>query len=197
MFCPEAAHRLPPCLPHSKAVGQSLHSAQDKDSIRNAVRRLSLAEPPVSSGISMLARSAAKGMGIVDTPDNLRLARGMTADDGVDAAALRRSLQLRWSFYISRACDSESSKKVLIQPLCQTRCGRISTWRCARLAASFSLCQDVCLQQIICVLGIQRSKPPEMRGQRSSAPGFSPVGDGLWSRARKFPALVNCTTIDW
>eukprot|EP00913_Durusdinium_trenchii_P022475 g21112.t1 len=26
---------------------------------------------------------------------------------------------------------------------------------------------------------------------------FSPVGDGLWSRARRFPALVNCTTIDW
>ena len=26
---------------------------------------------------------------------------------------------------------------------------------------------------------------------------FSPVGSGLWSRARRFPALVNCTTIDW
>eukprot|EP00929_Paragymnodinium_shiwhaense_P050232 TRINITY_DN25303_c0_g2_i1.p1 TRINITY_DN25303_c0_g2~~TRINITY_DN25303_c0_g2_i1.p1 ORF type:complete len:2248 (-),score=601.64 TRINITY_DN25303_c0_g2_i1:355-7038(-) len=26
---------------------------------------------------------------------------------------------------------------------------------------------------------------------------FSPVGDGMWSRARKFPALVNCTVIDW
>eukprot|EP00931_Biecheleriopsis_adriatica_P101533 TRINITY_DN7664_c0_g1_i1.p1 TRINITY_DN7664_c0_g1~~TRINITY_DN7664_c0_g1_i1.p1 ORF type:complete len:4295 (+),score=1011.97 TRINITY_DN7664_c0_g1_i1:399-12887(+) len=26
---------------------------------------------------------------------------------------------------------------------------------------------------------------------------FSPVGDGMWSRARKFPALVNCTTINW
>merc|ERR1719181_75594 len=26
---------------------------------------------------------------------------------------------------------------------------------------------------------------------------FSPVGDGMRSRARKFPALVNCTVIDW
>jgi len=26
---------------------------------------------------------------------------------------------------------------------------------------------------------------------------FSPVGDLMWSRARKFPALVNCTVIDW
>jgi len=26
---------------------------------------------------------------------------------------------------------------------------------------------------------------------------FSPVGDAMWSRARKFPALVNCTVIDW
>merc|ERR1719453_953901 len=26
---------------------------------------------------------------------------------------------------------------------------------------------------------------------------FSPVGDGLRSRARKFPALVTCTVIDW
>lgn len=26
---------------------------------------------------------------------------------------------------------------------------------------------------------------------------FSPVGDMMWSRARKFPALVNCTIIDW
>ncbi|CAE7610116.1 ODA11 [Symbiodinium microadriaticum] len=73
-----------------------LYPSEDKDSIRNAVR------------------SAAKGMGIVDTPDNL------------------------WAFYISRV------RKNLHMSLC-----------------------------------------------------FSPVGDGLWSRARKFPALVNCTTIDW
>lgn len=26
---------------------------------------------------------------------------------------------------------------------------------------------------------------------------FSPVGDAMRSRARKFPALVNCTVIDW
>jgi dynein heavy chain len=26
---------------------------------------------------------------------------------------------------------------------------------------------------------------------------FSPVGDGLRSRARRFPALINCTVIDW
>merc|ERR1719272_2650284 len=26
---------------------------------------------------------------------------------------------------------------------------------------------------------------------------FSPVGDGMRNRARKFPALVNCTVIDW
>eukprot|EP00928_Gymnodinium_smaydae_P090374 TRINITY_DN7418_c1_g1_i1.p1 TRINITY_DN7418_c1_g1~~TRINITY_DN7418_c1_g1_i1.p1 ORF type:complete len:1913 (-),score=434.08 TRINITY_DN7418_c1_g1_i1:413-5788(-) len=26
---------------------------------------------------------------------------------------------------------------------------------------------------------------------------FSPVGNLMWSRARKFPALVNCTAIDW
>jgi len=26
---------------------------------------------------------------------------------------------------------------------------------------------------------------------------FSPVGDALWGRARKFPAIVNCTVIDW
>ncbi|CAE7333776.1 ODA11, partial [Symbiodinium sp. CCMP2456] len=73
-----------------------LYPSEDKDSIRNAVR------------------SAAKGLGIVDTPDNL------------------------WAFYISRV------RKNLHMSLC-----------------------------------------------------FSPVGDGLWSRARKFPALVNCTTIDW
>ncbi|CAL1157217.1 unnamed protein product [Cladocopium goreaui] len=73
-----------------------LYPSEDKDSIRNAVR------------------SAAKGLGIVDTPENL------------------------WSFYISRV------RKNLHMSLC-----------------------------------------------------FSPVGDGLWSRARRFPALVNCTTIDW
>merc|ERR1719183_2023263 len=69
---------------------------EDKDSIRNVVR------------------SACKGQGIVDTPDNL------------------------WNFYISRV------RKNLHMSLC-----------------------------------------------------FSPVGDGMWSRARKFPALVNCTVIDW
>ncbi|CAK9103509.1 Dynein alpha chain [Durusdinium trenchii] len=73
-----------------------LYPSEDKDSIRNAVR------------------SAAKGLGIVDTPENL------------------------WAFYISRV------RKNLHMSLC-----------------------------------------------------FSPVGDGLWSRARRFPALVNCTTIDW
>jgi dynein heavy chain len=26
---------------------------------------------------------------------------------------------------------------------------------------------------------------------------FSPVGEGLRGRARKFPALINCTVIDW
>jgi len=26
---------------------------------------------------------------------------------------------------------------------------------------------------------------------------FSPVGESFRSRARKFPALVNCTVIDW
>ena len=26
---------------------------------------------------------------------------------------------------------------------------------------------------------------------------FSPVGDDFRSRARKFPAIVNCTVIDW
>lgn len=26
---------------------------------------------------------------------------------------------------------------------------------------------------------------------------FSPVGDGLRNKAKKFPALVNCTVIDW
>jgi dynein heavy chain len=26
---------------------------------------------------------------------------------------------------------------------------------------------------------------------------FSPVGDAFRNRARKFPALVNCTVIDW
>merc|ERR1719428_1194575 len=26
---------------------------------------------------------------------------------------------------------------------------------------------------------------------------FSPVGDAMRNRARKFPALVNCTVIDW
>merc|ERR1719486_303653 len=26
---------------------------------------------------------------------------------------------------------------------------------------------------------------------------FSPVGDGMRNRAKKFPALVNCTVIDW
>lgn len=26
---------------------------------------------------------------------------------------------------------------------------------------------------------------------------FSPVGDGFRNKARKFPALVNCTVIDW
>ena len=26
---------------------------------------------------------------------------------------------------------------------------------------------------------------------------FSPVGDGMRNRAHKFPALVNCTAIDW
>ncbi|CAJ1331853.1 unnamed protein product [Effrenium voratum] len=73
-----------------------LYPNEDKDTIRNAVR------------------SAAKGVGIVDTPENL------------------------WSFYISRV------RKNLHMSLC-----------------------------------------------------FSPVGSGLWSRARRFPALVNCTTIDW
>jgi dynein heavy chain len=26
---------------------------------------------------------------------------------------------------------------------------------------------------------------------------FSPVGDAFRNRARKFPALINCTVIDW
>jgi len=26
---------------------------------------------------------------------------------------------------------------------------------------------------------------------------FSPVGDAFRTRARKFPALINCTVIDW
>ena len=26
---------------------------------------------------------------------------------------------------------------------------------------------------------------------------FSPVGDAFRTRARKFPAIVNCTVIDW
>eukprot|EP00930_Biecheleria_cincta_P103951 TRINITY_DN9605_c0_g4_i1.p1 TRINITY_DN9605_c0_g4~~TRINITY_DN9605_c0_g4_i1.p1 ORF type:complete len:4232 (-),score=759.91 TRINITY_DN9605_c0_g4_i1:457-13152(-) len=73
-----------------------LYPNEDKDAIRNAVR------------------TACKGMGILDTPDNL------------------------WNFYISRI------RKHLHMTLC-----------------------------------------------------FSPVGDNLWSRARKFPAIINCTTIDW
>ena len=26
---------------------------------------------------------------------------------------------------------------------------------------------------------------------------FSPVGDGFRGRAKKFPAIINCTVIDW
>ncbi|KAF4753676.1 hypothetical protein FOZ63_015508, partial [Perkinsus olseni] len=73
-----------------------LYASEDKDVIRNGVR------------------SACKGAGIPDTPENL------------------------WSFFLSRI------RKNLHMSIC-----------------------------------------------------FSPVGDAMRSRARKFPALVNCTVIDW
>mmetsp|Transcript_146756 Transcript_146756/g.471049 ORF Transcript_146756/g.471049 Transcript_146756/m.471049 type:complete len:4209 (+) Transcript_146756:103-12729(+) len=73
-----------------------LYASDEKDAIRNAVR------------------SACKGMGIQDTPENL------------------------WMFFISRI------RKNLHMALC-----------------------------------------------------FSPVGDAMRNRAKKFPALVNCTVIDW
>ena len=56
---------------------------------------------------------------------------------------------------------------------------------------------------LIPLLGLRGSYMKEyfyqtiFRANLGDWPGFSPVGDGLWSRARKFPALVNCTTIDW
>lgn len=38
---------------------------------------------------------------------------------------------------------------------------------------------------------------PQVRKNLHVVLCFSPVGDGFRKRARAFPALVNCTAIDW
>lgn len=37
----------------------------------------------------------------------------------------------------------------------------------------------------------------EVRRNMHIVLSFSPVGDSFRERLRKFPSLVNCTTIDW
>ncbi len=39
--------------------------------------------------------------------------------------------------------------------------------------------------------------PPQVRRNMHIVLSFSPVGDSFRERLRKFPSLVNCTTIDW